>query len=135
MLVDTSAAHRAATVPSCLDPDVADVMRASDVFVLPTISDSQPTVIMEAMASRLPVVSTTQGGIPDMVEHGVDGTLVEPDNVPQLALALADMMGLAGAEKRSAFYGRESRPHFSCHRFSLPRSASRCVVPAMAALP
>jgi glycosyltransferase involved in cell wall biosynthesis len=72
--------------------DVADVMRAADVFVLPTMFDAQPTVIMEAMAARLPVVSTTFAGIPDMVESGVQGTLVAPGDVPGLAVALGDML-------------------------------------------
>lgn len=73
--------------------DIADILRAADIFVLPTRFDAQPTVIMEAMASGLPVVSTTFSGIPDMVEHGVQGTLVEPGDVPALAGALIDLIG------------------------------------------
>jgi glycosyltransferase involved in cell wall biosynthesis len=101
--------------------DVADVMRASDLFVLPTMFDAQPTVIMEAMASRLPVVSTTFSGIPDMVENGVHGTLVEPGNVPQLAHALADMM--ANPEKAKAF-GEAGRKR-AVEAFSMDRQIER----------
>jgi hypothetical protein len=50
------------------------------------------------------------------------------------ALSPAKLFGdLAEAEKRCASYRKESRPHFSCHRFSMPRSAGRCVVPVTAA--
>jgi glycosyltransferase involved in cell wall biosynthesis len=72
--------------------DVAAIMRSADIFVLPTRFDAQPTVIMEAMASGLPIVSTTYSGIPDMVENGVQGTLVEPGDVPALAEALIDLI-------------------------------------------
>lgn len=85
--------------------DVADIMKAADIFVLPTLFDAQPTVIMEAMAASLPIVATTFSGIPDMVTDGVHGTLVPPGDVAALAGALgatlADMdraraMGTAG---------------------------------------
>lgn len=101
--------------------DVADVMRASDIFVLPTMFDSQPTVIMEAMASRLPVVSTTHGGIPDMVDNGVQGTLVEPGNVPQLAHALADLM--ANPTKARAF--GEAGRNRAVEEFAMDRQIER----------
>lgn len=67
----------------------------SDVFCLPSIldrkgaSDVLPTVIMEAMACRLPVVSTKFAGIPEMVVPGHTGLLVEPGNVASLADALS----------------------------------------------
>lgn len=87
--------------------DVADVMRAADVFVLPTIFDAQPTVIMEAMAARLPVVATTIAGIPDMVEDGVFGTLVPPDDVPALATALTDLLADPARGRQMGEAGRE----------------------------
>ncbi|MBP9749827.1 MAG: glycosyltransferase family 4 protein [Candidatus Pacebacteria bacterium] len=61
--------------------DTHGMMRAyqqADLFVLPTTNDSFPTVILEAMASGMPVVSTRVGSIEDMVEEGVTGFLVEP---------------------------------------------------------
>lgn len=73
--------------------DIPDLLRAADVFVLPTLFDAQPTVIMEAMAARLPVVSTTFAGVPDMVDTGVHGTLVAPGDVSALAEALIGMLG------------------------------------------
>jgi glycosyltransferase involved in cell wall biosynthesis len=68
--------------------DVADILRAADVFTLPTLFDAQPTVIMEAMAAGLPVVATTITGIPDLIDDGVHGVLVPPNDIPALAGAL-----------------------------------------------
>ena len=86
----------------------------SDVFALACIVDSKgasdilPTVIMEAMACRLPVVSTKLVGVPEMVEHDVTGLLVEPGDEDELAEALEKLsqdrrlaaeLGKAGAER------------------------------------
>ncbi|MGZ4984216.1 MAG: glycosyltransferase, partial [Chthoniobacterales bacterium] len=50
--------------------------------------DNLPTVIMEAMAAGLPVISTALAGIPEMIQPGVNGELVPPGNVEQLASAI-----------------------------------------------
>ena len=86
----------------------------SDVFALACIVDSKgasdilPTVIMEAMACRLPVVSTQLVGVPEMVAHDETGILVEPGDGDALARALetlsqdrelAARLGKAGAER------------------------------------
>jgi glycosyltransferase involved in cell wall biosynthesis len=82
-------------------------MRAADVFVLPTVFDAQPTVIMEAMAAHLPVVATTIAGIPDMVEDGVNGTLVPPDDVPALAKALTGLLADPAKGRQMGEAGRQ----------------------------
>ena len=67
--------------------EIADLMRGSDVFVLPSRFENLPCVIIEAMASGLPVVSTTVGGIPEMMSDE-DGILVAPDDPAALADAM-----------------------------------------------
>jgi glycosyltransferase involved in cell wall biosynthesis len=59
-----------------------------DVFVLPTRGENLPVSILEAMAEAVPVVSTRVGGIPELVEDGASGLLVEPDDAPALAMAI-----------------------------------------------
>jgi glycosyltransferase involved in cell wall biosynthesis len=80
----------------------AEVMahyRAADIFVLPCIAagnadrDVSPTVLIEAMAMELAVVSTTISAIPEIVEQGASGLLVPPDDPPALAEALARLAG------------------------------------------
>lgn len=61
----------------------------ADIFVYPTRFDGQPLVLLEALASGLPIVSTRHGAIPDTVRHGLEGLLVEPGGTGDLAEALA----------------------------------------------
>ncbi|MEE8393281.1 MAG: glycosyltransferase family 4 protein [Rhodospirillales bacterium] len=56
----------------------------SDVFVLPSIADSFGNVYVEAMACGLPVVGARAGGVVDIIEDGVNGFLIEPDNLDEL---------------------------------------------------
>lgn len=58
--------------------EIADALRASHVFVLPSITENLPVAAIEAMASGLPVVATAVGGLPEMVIEGEDGHLVPP---------------------------------------------------------
>lgn len=64
---------------------------AADIFCLPSIYEGFPLVILEAMAAGLPVVSTTVSGIPEAVEEGVTGLLVEPEDADGLARALEQL--------------------------------------------
>jgi glycosyltransferase involved in cell wall biosynthesis len=57
-----------------------------------SISESSPNVVVEAMATGLPVVSTRVGGIPELVQHGETGLLVDPNNPEQLADSLAELL-------------------------------------------
>jgi glycosyltransferase involved in cell wall biosynthesis len=62
-------------------------MRASRLFVLPSIEEGQGVVLMEALASGTPCVGSRVGGIPDVVTEDV-GRLVEPGDAPALAEAI-----------------------------------------------
>jgi len=90
------------------DPDFRSRLGELDVFVLPTRGDNLPVSILEAMAGGLPVIATRVGGIPEQVEDGATGYLVEPDDVDGLADAIGKLasdparreaFGRAGAEK------------------------------------
>lgn len=77
---------------------VSKMMGEARLFVLPSIiaSDGQmegiPVALMEAMASARAVVSTRISGIPELVEHGVNGLLVEPGDAVALADALQELL-------------------------------------------
>lgn len=83
-----------------------DLFRAADLFVLPAVHDARgnvdglPNVILEAMASALPVVATAISGIPLAVEDGVTGRLVPEGEPAPLAAALREL--LADPERRRA---------------------------------
>jgi colanic acid/amylovoran biosynthesis glycosyltransferase len=82
--------------------------RKADLFVLSSIAEGVPVVLMEAMACGLPVVATRIAGIPELVEEGVSGLLVTPGRHDLLADAVAELaddperrraMGEAGRAK------------------------------------
>ena len=68
--------------------DVADILRASDVFVLSSRWEGNPMSVMEAMAAGLPVVSTAVGGVPELVRDGETGLLVSSEDTGALAQAI-----------------------------------------------
>jgi glycosyltransferase involved in cell wall biosynthesis len=67
--------------------DVPRLLAASDVFVLPSLTEALPTVLAEAMAARLPVIASRVGGIPEMIANGQNGLLVEPEDPASLSHA------------------------------------------------
>jgi glycosyltransferase involved in cell wall biosynthesis len=72
--------------------DIARLMAASDIFVLPTLTEALPTVLMEAMAAHLPIVVSAVGGVPEMVQEGRNGLLVPPADVPALVSACSSLL-------------------------------------------
>jgi len=102
--------------------EVRQRLAAANVFVLPSIIDPEggmdnlPTVIMEAMATALPVVSTNIGGIPEMVIENETGFLLEPADASALADAiekviddrlLAQRLGHAGYQRAQELFSIE----------------------------
>ncbi len=65
--------------------EVPKYIAASDVFVLPSLSEGFPLTVAEAMAAGLPVVSTQVRGLSEIIKEGENGFLVEPKNSSQLA--------------------------------------------------
>ena len=87
---------RAADRPSgrlhCGRDDVPAVTAALDVAVLPSYREAQGLSILEALALARPVVASKIGGIPEMIEDGVTGLLVEPHDAEGLAQAITRLL-------------------------------------------
>jgi glycosyltransferase involved in cell wall biosynthesis len=86
--------------------EVAEILRDSDVFCLPSFAEGVPVVLMEAMAMQLPVVACRVMGIPELIDDGVNGRLVRPGSRADLADALTSLA--IGPEQRIAL-GRAAR--------------------------
>ncbi|MDO6522974.1 glycosyltransferase [Shimia thalassica] len=87
---------------------VADLLKQSDMLVLPSFAEGVPVVLMEAMAARRPVVTTRIAGIPELVEEGISGRVVAAGDKAGLKEAITEIlsapetaraMGLAGRGK------------------------------------
>jgi glycosyltransferase involved in cell wall biosynthesis len=97
--------------------DVPQIIATFDVAVLPSYFEGMGRVLLEAMAMEKPVVGTRVGGIPDLIEEGVNGYLVSPGNEEELASGLlkilndknlAAKMGEAGRKKMTDRFSAET---------------------------
>jgi glycosyltransferase involved in cell wall biosynthesis len=79
----------------------------ADVFILPTFNDCFPLTLLEAMQFSLPVVSTFEGGIPNIVEEDVTGFLVQQKDFKVLAEKLEILINDAELRKQMGVAGRE----------------------------
>ena len=93
--------------------NVADWMRAMDIFVLPSDTESFPNALLEAMACGCSAIGSRVGGIPELIEDGRSGLLFDPGNANSLADALKTLiqndslrrsLGAAGAERARACF-------------------------------
>ena len=100
--------------------DLPALYRSADVFVFPSYDEGMPNVVLEALASGLPVVATRIAGTEQLVAHGANGALVPPGEPAAFAEALAPL--IAAPELRRAM-GEISRA-FAVEQFSWARSAA-----------
>ncbi len=101
--------------------DVAQQLRAMDVFVLPSLAEGISNTILEAMASGLPVVATRVGGNAELVAAGRTGVLVDVDDVGTMADAIAAYAADASLRARHGEAGRQRAES----EFSLDAMVSR----------
>ena len=101
--------------------DVAPYLQAADVFVLPSTSEGLSNALLEALAAGLPVIATSVGGAPDVIEHNVHGCLVPPDQPPALQAAMIHLLHDAEGRARLGQRGRERM----LHDYTLPVIAGR----------
>jgi glycosyltransferase involved in cell wall biosynthesis len=80
-------------------PNVEQLLRGMDVFVLASVAEGMPRVILEAMVAGVPCVSTAVGGIPQMLDNGAIGTLVPPRDSEGLAHAMLAWVNMAEQER------------------------------------
>ena len=105
------------------DEFLLDELSRATIVVLPCIEaqngdkDGIPVTLMEAMYSQTPVISTSVSGIPELIENGEEGLLVEPMNVERLADRIKTLLKDKGLRIRMGRKGREKvEKEFNIHR-------------------
>jgi glycosyltransferase involved in cell wall biosynthesis len=96
--------------------DIAAILSQAAVSVVPSLSEGLSNVVLESMATGVPVVATRVGGTPEIIEDGVSGFLVPPCDAPALATAIERLLGDAPMARRMGDAGRAR----AISRFSMP---------------
>lgn len=102
--------------------DVQEKLSQADLFLLPSQLESFGLAALEAMACEVPVIATNVGGVPEVVEHGVDGFLVEPGDVATAGKYAIDLLSRADRgremghqariDARKKFCANDVIPHY-----------------------
>jgi sugar transferase (PEP-CTERM/EpsH1 system associated) len=97
--------------------DVQRLLAAADAFLLTSVSEGIPVTIIEAMAARIPVVSTAVGGVPELIESEVSGLLAPSGDAPRLADALIRLAADRALRERLCHTARQrTETQFSEHQ-------------------
>jgi glycosyltransferase involved in cell wall biosynthesis len=91
--------------------DASDVIAALDVAISSSAFEGSPLAVMEYMESARPIVATRVGGVPDLIEDGVHGLLVDSGNDTALAGAIRRMLADPDAARRMGEAARDRRRH------------------------
>src|SRR5438132_1442086 len=98
--------------------DVAALMRALDLLVINSSVEACCLVILEAMACGVPVLATSTGGTPEIIEHGKDGWLVPLRDENALAAAILKLVGQPALRAQLVEHGRQRvTSHFGINRY------------------
>jgi len=97
---------------------LADIYRESRLFVLPSLYETFGLVILEAMASGLPIVTTRVGGVPELVRDGYNGVLVPPKDHVALAEAINSLLSNRQLYRRMSAQNVETAKRYSWRRIA-----------------
>ncbi|MBX9789761.1 MAG: glycosyltransferase [Pirellulales bacterium] len=88
--------------------DLIDLYQAFDVFVLSSLREGLPNVLLEALATEVPVVATNVAGVPRLIENGQSGFIVRSGKPEELSAAISLLLGDEPLRLRFAKAGRET---------------------------
>lgn len=87
--------------------DVAAALNSSDLLVLPSFAEGVPVVLMEAMASRIPVIASRVAGVQELVEDGVNGDVLPPGDITALINSLGRQLSDPALRRARGDAGRD----------------------------
>jgi N-acetyl-alpha-D-glucosaminyl L-malate synthase BshA len=101
--------------------NVYEKLSCADLFLLPSQLESFGLAALEAMACEVPVIATNVGGVPEVIEHEVDGFLVEPGDVKTAAKYAIDLLSRADRGREMGHLARLSAKKKFCANDVIPR--------------
>jgi len=93
--------------------NAAQYLKAFDIFILPSVKEGMPWVILEAMAAELPVIATSVGAVPEIIKNNKNGLLVPPKDSQALADALQQLFDSTSRQTELATNARDHITQFS----------------------
>ena len=90
----------------CFNTSASKLLAAFDIFSLTSIKEGLPFTLLEAGLAGLPIIASRVGGIPEILENGQTGLLVQPKNTTEIEVALKELF--SNTEKRKKL-GKESQ--------------------------
>jgi glycosyltransferase involved in cell wall biosynthesis len=94
---------------------IASLYSAADVFVTPSLEENLPNTVMEALACATPCVGFDIGGIPEMIDHKINGYVAQYQNVNDLANGIAWVLDYTDQTKLSMACVEKVRNNFNAH--------------------
>jgi len=102
-----------------IQKDMPMMLAGLDIFILSSISEGLPMVILEAMAAQKPIISSKVGELEEVLEHEVSAILVPPGDVNALRSAIINLLSDSGKQVKLALAARKRvEARFSSHRMS-----------------
>ena len=92
--------------------NVGDYLAALDVFILPSNKEGIGGILLDAMLQRVPVIASRVGGLPEIVQDGVNGRLIDPARPDQLKDAILQLRGDDALRQKLGAAGYEIAQNF-----------------------
>ena len=96
--------------------ELVELYSQADVFVMPSLDEALGVVFLEAMSAGTPVIGSTAGGIPEIIQDGHNGLLTPPSDPPALAGAILRLLGDPALQDRLRQAGLETARRFSVEK-------------------
>jgi len=94
--------------------DIPELLQMFDIYILPSVSEGLPMILLEAMAAGCPIIATEVGGVPMAVHHGQNGSLVKPEDPKALSSEIIRLLSNKDMRERYSENGiRLAREEFS----------------------
>ena len=101
--------------------EIREYYKKADIFVLPSIRENLPNVLLECMAMGVPAIASNIAGIPELIKNGINGILVQPNDINALVDAIKILLI---DEELRLFLGDNSRKSV-CEEFDFEKSIDR----------